>query len=96
MSGFRGGVAFDLVDVGWFQAPGDGFDRSPNRVDANLPCRGQIRNYVDTILTFLSLTSGSSSLHVGARKHKNPHCLQCPFEAPGWVATRGLLLYVMQ
>ncbi len=32
--------------------------------DAGLPCRGQIRHDIETILTLLSLISGSSSLHV--------------------------------
>ncbi len=32
--------------------------------DVNLLCRGQIRHDFDSILTFLSLFSGSSSLHV--------------------------------
>ncbi len=33
MSGFRGGFAFDLVDLGWFEAARVGCDRYSGRFD---------------------------------------------------------------
>ncbi len=54
MSGFRDGSALDLVDVGRSQAPGAvATDMRADSTDVNLPFRGQIRHYFDTILTFL-------------------------------------------
>ncbi len=32
---FRGGSAFDLADLGWFQAPRGGCARYPNRFDVD-------------------------------------------------------------
>ncbi len=69
MSNLRGGLALDLIDFGWFQAP-QGVLRpiiAPIRIhyfDTNLHRRGQTRHYIDTILTFLWLVSGSSSFLV--------------------------------
>ncbi len=69
MCDFGGGLAFDLVDSGWFQAAWGGCDRYSNRFDIKstltyLPCRGQIPHFIDTILAFLPFMSGSSTLHV--------------------------------
>ncbi len=35
MSDFRGGLAFDLGDFGWFQVPRGGCDRYSARFDVN-------------------------------------------------------------
>ncbi len=68
MSDFRGGLARDLVDFGLFQAPPGRlrpiFGPIRYEFEVNLHCRGQARHYFDTIVTFLLLISGSSSLHV--------------------------------
>ncbi len=49
MWGFRGGVALDLVDLGWFQAPRGGCDRYSGRFDihSTLICLAAVR--LDTI-----------------------------------------------
>ncbi len=53
MSDFRGGLAFDLVDFGWFQAPPERLQPISGPIrrsfDAYLPCRGLIRHLFDTI-----------------------------------------------
>ncbi len=50
-------LAFDLVELGWFQAARGGWDRYSGPFDINsaliLPCRGQIRHDCDTILIFV-------------------------------------------
>ncbi len=76
MLGFRGGLAFGLRELGRFQAARGVCDGYSGRFDINstliLPCPSQIRHDFDTILTFLLLISGSSSLHdetiTGARE----------------------------
>ncbi len=64
MLGFRGGLAFDLVDFGWFQAPRGGCDRYSGRFDINSTLIYLAAVRLDTILTFLLLISGSRSLQV--------------------------------
>ncbi len=65
MWGFRGGLAFDFVDLGWFQAPGT--VATDIRADSTfirrvLPCRGQIRHDFCTVLTFLFFNFGFGAL----------------------------------
>ncbi len=51
MLGFRGGLAFDLTDSGWFQAARVGGDRYSNRFDVDSTLIGLVAVSFDTILT---------------------------------------------
>ncbi len=58
MFGFRASVAFDSVDLVRLQAPravAPDIVAVSHEFDVKLPCRGQLRCYVDTILTYLWL-----------------------------------------
>ncbi len=58
-SEFWGSLAFDLVDLLWFQAPPwrlrPIFGLFRHQFDVNLLCRGQIRHYFDMIWNKFSM-----------------------------------------
>ncbi len=55
MLDFRGGSALDLVDLGPLGQLRTIFGLIHHEFEVNLHCRGQIRRYFDTCLTFLWL-----------------------------------------
>jgi hypothetical protein len=81
MFNFRSGLAFDLVDLGWFQIPRGGCDRYSDRLDChfyvNSDCRGQIRHNFELL---------ERPLELGYRKAVWRGSFGCVFEvwpAPG-------------